>query len=226
MKYFNIYKSKIFNNSFGNNTFNNPSSSLYGKPSNNSSLPPLNKLTILSMLCAVYIVLGFISIPLGAIKLTIEGLPIFIAGFLYGPKEGVIVGFVGPFIYQILNYGFTPTTILWIFPHTITGLFAGCFKYGNYALEVLTEKKENVEKYIRDHYQIEICIFICLVNTLSTLINSVALYTDSNIFGYYNEVLITGTLFFKIVIGIIKGIVYGIVIPKILVELNKVIKNN
>lgn len=222
MKYFNIYKSKIFNNSFSNNIFNNSSSSFYGKSFNKSS-PPLNKLTILAMLCSIYIVLGFISIPLGGIKLTIEGLPIFIAGFLYGPREGVIVGFIGPFIYQMLNYGFTPTTILWILPHIATGLLAGCFKYGNYALEVLTEKKKNVEKYVRNYYQTEICIYICLVNILSTLINSVALYADSKMFGYYNEILITGTLGIKIAIGIIKGIVYGLIIPDIIKRLRRVL---
>lgn len=209
------------------NATNNIMNSLYDSPNKNNSNKFNNtKLTILAMFCAMYIVLGFVSIPLGAIKLTIEGFPIFLAGFLYGPREGIIVGIVGPFIYQVLNYGFTPTTVLWILPHAVTGLFAGCFKWGNYALDVLTENVNKVEKYIKNHYQIEICMFICLVNILSTLINSVALYADSKMFGYYNESLITGTLFIKIIIGIIKGVVYGIVSPKILVELNKFIKNN
>lgn len=205
----------------------NTINSLYGSPNKfNKNNNYNSKLTILAMFCSLYIVLGFISISLGSIKLTIEGFPILVAGFLYGPREGITVGFIGPFIYQVLNYGITPTTILWILPHTITGLFAGCFKWGNYSLEVLTEKKENVKKYIRNHYQIEICIFICLVNILSTLINSAALYADGKMFGYYNETVITGTLFFKIVIGIIKGIVYGLVIPKILIELDKFGKNS
>lgn len=184
-------------------------------PSNNKF--NLNKLCLAAVLSALYICLGFFSIPLGNLKITVEGFPIILAGFILGPSYGIMVGFTGPFLYQIMNYGITPTTLLWILPHMITGLFCGAFSIFNESLEIIvdghcSEKEHN--KAILD-----LVCFLIVICWLSTFFNSVAIYFDSKMFGYYQEGMIKATIAIKLIIGFIKGIIYSVAFTSIFKKL-------
>ncbi|MBR6977567.1 MAG: ECF transporter S component, partial [Lachnospiraceae bacterium] len=67
---------------------------------------------LLAALCAV---LGSVAaIDIGIAKLTFENVPVVIAGLLFGPVDGMLVGFVGIFLSQVIRYGIDASTMLWV----------------------------------------------------------------------------------------------------------------
>ena len=170
------------------------------------------RLTTDAMLIAIYSVLSILTpIKIVNFKFTFEAFPILVASLLLGPVDGLIVGGVGSFIYQILfsGYGITATTLLWVLPHGISGLVVGY--YGKKNNNKLDFKK---------------IIFISILSSfIVTSLNLIALYIDSKIYAYYSKTLIFGNLIFKILAGIILAIIYSLVLPKLLSFLKKKTKN-
>ena len=166
------------------------------------------RLASLAMFIAIYCVLSILTpIKLVNFKFTFEAFPILVASLFLGPIDGLIVGGIGSFIYQLLfsGYGITATTILWILPHAISGLVVGIYaKSKNFNL----------------NYK-QIC-FICIVSALLvTAFNSLALYVDSKLYGYYSYTLVFGSITIKVITGIILSIVYCGVLPKLISFLKK-----
>ena len=85
----------------------------------------MKKLTINAVMIAMCAVLGYTSLDFGSLKITFESLPILLSAFLFGPVDGMIVGGMGTFIYQMLRYGFSATTLIWMLPYVVCGLMAG-----------------------------------------------------------------------------------------------------
>ncbi|MBR5339416.1 MAG: ECF transporter S component [Lachnospiraceae bacterium] len=78
---------------------------------------------LLAALCAV---LGSVAaIDIGIAKLTFENVPVVIAGLLFGPVDGMLVGFVGIFLSQVIRYGIDASTMLWVAPYVLSGLVVG-----------------------------------------------------------------------------------------------------
>ena len=162
----------------------------------------------ISMLVALYLVLAVLTpVKVLNFKFTFEAFPILIGGFLFGAKEGFLIGSLGSFLYQILlsSYGLTPTTLLWILPHSVSGLLVG------YLSEKLNFNLNNKS--------------IFLISTASailvTCLNTLALYIDSKIFGYYSFALVFSTIGFKFIAGIILAVLFTSIIPLILRRLKK-----
>lgn len=162
-----------------------------------------------SILIAIYCVLSILTpIKIINFKLTFEALPILVGGLLLGPINGLIIGGIGSLIYQIFlsGYGISVTTILWVLPHALSGLIVGLYA-----------KKLN---YNLSFKQIS---FISIISTLLvTSLNSLALYIDSLIYGYYYLGLILGGIFIKITIGILLAIIYSLIMPKLLTYIKKI----
>lgn len=90
------------------------------------------KVTVLDIcICALMIALHIVLESFGTIrignelKITFSTLPIVLAGMLCGPAEGLAVGLVGTFLSQLLTYGITVTTPIWILPGMLQGLASG-----------------------------------------------------------------------------------------------------
>ena len=82
-----------------------------------SSTMSTRKLVTIAMLTAVYVVLNFAgTVRLGWINISVASLPVIVGAMLYGPLGGLLVGLLGAFMGQLLTYGVTATTILWILP--------------------------------------------------------------------------------------------------------------
>lgn len=166
------------------------------------------RLTSDAMLIAIYSVLSILTpIKIENFKFTFEAFPILVASLLLGPVDGLIVGGVGSLVYQLLfsGYGLTATTLLWVLPHAISGLVVGL--YASY------------KKYELKHIEIG---FISIVSAIIvTALNCLALYADSNMYGYYSPVLVFGNIALKILTGIILAIIYSSVLPKLLSFLKK-----
>ena len=165
------------------------------------------RLASLAMMIAVNVVLSIIApIKLLNFKITFEAFPILLSGIIGGPIDGLIVGTLGSFIYQLLfsGYGLTITTPLWILPHAISGLIVGLYSKRNfYTL--------NKSQYIG----------ICIVSSLTvTFLNTIAIYIDAKIFEYYTFSYVFGSIFIKIIAGIILSILYSLLIPQIIKRIN------
>ncbi len=160
------------------------------------------------MLIAVYCVLSILTpVKIANFKFTFEAFPILVAALFSGPIDGLIVGGIGSFIYQLFfsGYGITATTPLWILPHALSGLFVGFYaRSKNYKLE---------RKQI---------IMISIASALLvTALNLLALYVDSKLYSYYSFALVFGNLLLKIAAGIILAVIYSSILPKLLAYLKK-----
>lgn len=88
------------------------------KTNHSQKVRQLSMNAIMAAMCAV---LGYLSLDLGNLKVTFESLPILVSALLFGPADGMIVGGIGTLIYQLLRYGVSITTPLWMLPYIVCG---------------------------------------------------------------------------------------------------------
>jgi len=165
------------------------------------------RLAIDGMLCAMCAVLGYIAIDATAFKVTFETVPILLAALMFGPVDGLAVGGIGTLIYQLLKYGVSATTVLWILPYVLMGLLLGLYS----------------KKYNYKNTNKQILVAVILAELLVTVLNTGVMYIDAVMYSYYFKGFITGSLALRLVICIAKAIVFGIVIPKITTAVKKAI---
>ncbi len=156
-----------------------------------------------AILAALFIVLDLISIKMGPIKITFGGLPIILASIMYGPIDGMAVGFVGSFIPQLITYGFGPTTLLWVLPAVIRGLLMGL---------LFKAFKKSLKPTILG---IEIIISSLVVTVLNTIVSII----DGIVWGYPYE-LALGVTVFRFVSSIITAILYTVLATVIIKAMN------
>lgn len=161
------------------------------------------RLVIDAMLAALCFVLSLISIDLGSMKITLVGLPVIVCGLLYGPVDGFIVGLLGCFLEQMLKYGFTATTVLWIIPAGMRGLMMGI-----YSLKCR-------QNFTRRGLAIMIVLSALAVTTLNTLV----WYIDSLIYHYYSFETVFGSALIRYATGIVTAVVFSIITPFIISRL-------
>lgn len=150
-----------------------------------------------AMLCAMCAVLGYLAIDLTTVKITFESLPIFLAAIMFGPVDGLAVGAVGTLIYQLLRYGFSATTLLWMFPYMLLGVLIGLFaKYNGYRPG-----------------RIPTLVAVTFGELLVTALNTGVIYADSKIYGYYYPMIILGSLAVRLIISLVKGVLFGAALP-------------
>ena len=170
------------------------------------------KISICAVLSAMYVGLDLLAVSLsapfgGTLKISVSGLPVIIAAILFGPLWGGAVGFVGAFIGQMLSYGFTATTILWVMPATLRGIAMGL-------LFILFKK--SLQPYI-------LVIETVLSALLVTAINTLVMYIDAKIYKY--PVTLLGiALVNRILAGIITAIVFAVIVPPIIKLVKKAIR--
>ena len=150
-----------------------------------------------AMLSAMCAVLGYLAIDTGSIKITFESLPVLLGALMFGPLDGMLIGGIGTLIYQLLRYGVSVTTPLWILPYVLAGLLCG------YAAKR--------RAFSLTRLQTMALVVIC--ELMITLLNTGTLYLDSRIFGYYFPGFITGSLLLRLVVCIVKAVVFGAILP-------------
>lgn len=160
----------------------------------------IHQLVIDAMLCAVCAVLGYLAIDLMSIKVTFESLPILIAALLFGYIDGAAVGAIGTLIYQLIRYGFTATTFLWMFPYIICGLIVGIYA-----------KKKSFKLT-----PVRLGAVVVISELIVTLLNTIVIYIDSKVYGWYYPTLITGSLVIRLVICVVKAIAYSALLVPLL----------
>ena len=159
----------------------------------------IKTLSMNAMMAAMCAVLGYLSLDLGNLKVTFESLPILVSALLFGPLDGMVVGGIGTLIYQLLRYGLSITTPLWMLPYVVCGLLVGWY----------------AKKYSFTLSGRQVMVLVILNELLITALNTGVLYVDSKIYGYYSAAFIFGSLLPRIVICIVKAAAFGLVLPGI-----------
>lgn len=165
------------------------------------------RIAIDGMLAAMCAVLGYIAIDMQVIKITFESLPVILGALMFGPLDGLAVGGIGTLIYQLLKYGVSATTLLWILPYCVLGVVLGLYA-----------KKHNFKNTPK-----QILIAVVIEELVVTIMNSGVIYLDSVIYHYYFPGIVTGNLLIRLGICIVKGIVFGLVVPKLTTAVKRAI---
>lgn len=155
------------------------------------------QLTIDSMLCAVCAVLGYLALDFLNIKITFESLPILLGALLFGPVDGMLIGGIGTLVYQLLRYGVSATTLLWIVPYVVCGLLAGAWaKWKNFDLD-----------------RLQTVVLVVVAELAVTVLNTIPIYVDSKLYGYYYPGIVLGVLALRLVICVVKAAAFGLILP-------------
>ena len=152
---------------------------------------------VLAAMCAI---LGAVSLDFGNLKISFESLPVLMAALMFGPWDGLAVGGIGTLIYQLLRYGVSVTTVLWILPYALCGLMAGYYA-----------KRVGFDLTNR---QITAAVFVSCA--LIFLLNTAVMYIDSKVYGYYSFAYIFGTILPRIAVFLIKSAGFSLVLPELI----------
>ena len=164
------------------------------------------RIAIDGIMAALYVVLGYLSIDLGMMKISFEEFPVILVGLVMGPVDGMIVGGLGTFIFQIIRYGFSATTVLWMLPYIICGLVCGLFAV----------------KYHYYNTNRQLWAIIIIAGILTFAFNTLAIYVDSKVYGYYTPAYVWGALGFRLIIMAAKIVVFGLLAMPILKAMAKI----
>lgn len=172
------------------------------------------QIAVCAILIAIYFPLSALSPEFSGIQITFDSLPVTIGAMLGGPLEGFLVGLLGELLAQIVRYGLSVTTVLWILPRALRGLIIGlgC---------VLFKKKMSVSAFAQGRPSI-VYFIVCIVAAIFTSLgNTLAYYVDSIVFGYYNFALIFGVAGIRLISNVISSVLMAIVTVPVLLGLRK-----
>ena len=161
-----------------------------------------------AMLIAMYVVLSLVAtINLGNMKFTLDSLPIIVGAALFGPVDGMLIGLCGSFVNQLITWGLTPTTVLWIIPAGVRGLLIGLYaKHHNFDMSFKQTQ------------------FITISSALVvTAVNTLMMYIDSKIYGYYSVAYVFGGIVPRIIAGVIIAFIFGAILPHIIRPLRRIV---
>lgn len=155
----------------------------------------VRRIALDAVLTALFFALSMLSVEIAGVKLTFVALTILLAALLFGPVDAFLVGFLGAFLEQLLKYGLTPTTLLWVLPEALRGLLFGlCVRLlaRHFSYErMLVQKKPYV------CYGASI-----LTGMLVSVMNTLVFYLDAKLYGYYTYALVFGVFWYRLLLSI------------------------
>lgn len=174
----------------------------------------VRRIAIDAVLIAMFFGLSLLSVQLGGIKITFASLPTIICAMLFGPIDGFLVGFLGAFLEQMLKFGFTATTMLWILPPAIRGLFIGL-------CAVLLRKHMSVDSILQTKRPYVYFIFCILSGIIVSTLNTLVFYVDAKIYHYYEYHMIFGVFWIRIASGIVSSLLMALVALPVVAALKR-----
>ncbi len=172
------------------------------------------RLVIDALLIALFFVLSMLAVEIMGVKITFVSLPTVVCAMLYGPVDACIVGLLGAFLEQMLKYGFTATTLLWILPAAIRGLIVG--------LGVMLFRKQMSTDAIASSKKPFVYYAVCIVAGLVTsCANTLVYYLDSVINYYYSYALIFGVFWTRLATGALSSFLTATVALPVVLALRK-----
>lgn len=159
----------------------------------------VQRLAIDAVLIAMYFGLSLLSVEIGGIKITFASLPTIICAMLFGPIDGFLVGFLGAFLEQMLKFGFTATTLLWVLPPAIRGLFIGI-------CALLLRRHMSADTILQNKRPF-VYFAVCIISgIIVSSLNTLVFYVDAKMFHYYEYHMIFGVFWIRIASGILSSL--------------------
>lgn len=161
---------------------------------------PVHRICLIGMLSALYLALNLVGFRAWSFHVTFASLPVIVGSLLFGPIEGMLIALIGEFFNQLLSYGVSVTMVLWLIPPAVRGLVVG-------SAALLAEKKD---RRLEDRYGL--CYAVCVAAALcTTAVNTLVMYLDSVIMGYYSFAYVFGSAVIRIGSGILTAVVVATV---------------
>jgi len=157
-----------------------------------------------ALLAAMYVPLSlYVAVQMGNVRISFGSLPVVIAALLFGPLDAAAAALVGEFFKQLLTYGVTYTTALYLIPPALRGLVIG-------GMAVLVRQKGG-----RLEERRWLCYGVCVVAAVCTTIgNTLVNWLDSVLMNYYFPGLILGDLAYRLIVGMANAVIIAsIAIP-------------
>lgn len=153
-----------------------------------------------AVMAALYLPLARMAIEIGTLKLSFGSLPVTVLAMLTGPMEAVAAAAIGEFLKQMLSYGFTATTLLWVIPPALRGLLIG----------LAASRLARTGRHLEDR-SVLCCGVGVAAALVTTLVNTLILWADSVLYGYYFPGYVLGNLALRLVVGVITAVLVAIV---------------
>lgn len=153
-----------------------------------------------AVMAALYLPLARMAIEIGTVKLSFGSLPATVLALAAGPGEAAAAAAIGEFLKQMLSYGFTATTLLWLIPPALRGALIG--------FAALTARRNGWCLEDRPVAYFAVSVASALV---VTLVNTLVLWLDSVLYGYYFPGYILGALAARLVVGVVTAVLVGLV---------------
>ena len=168
---------------------------------------PVRRLVLNAVLIALYVLLGFLKIPIGNIlRINLASFAVVVCAIAFSPIDGLIVGFMGEFLSQILGpYGMTPTTALWAMPEAARGLLLGAI------MMIFVKKQLTASVILKSKAMVWFLLANIITGVVASLLNTFALYVDSKMFGYYNHYMVFGILLIRLTLAVVMSGAFGYV---------------
>ena len=165
----------------------------------------VKRLVLNAVLIALYVLLGYLKIPIGnMLRINLASFAVVVCAVAFSPVDGLIVGFMGEFLSQILGpYGMTPTTALWALPEAARGLLLGVF------MLFFVKKQLDASRLLKSGSITWYLIVNIFVGIIASLLNTFALYVDSKMFGYYSYEMVFGVLLIRLALAIVMSGGFG-----------------
>ena len=175
---------------------------------------PVRRIAVDAVLIAMYFGLSLLSVEMGGIKLTFASLPTLICAMLFGPIDGFLVGFLGAFMEQMIRYGFTATTVLWVLPPAIRGLFVG-------VCVLLLKKQMSVDAILSTKRPYVYFAVTLISGVLVSTLNTLVYYVDAKLYHYYEYHLIFGMFWVRIASGLLSTLLMAVVALPVVAALQR-----
>lgn len=178
---------------------------------------PARRLAINAVLIAIYVVLRYFSIPFGEFfRFTLAPFSVILCALLFGPVDGLLVGFLGEFLSQVLGpYGLTQTTLLWCIGETVRGGTLGLCAWLFLKKWLLAEDRPTAK------HLVVLLVCCALTGVLAALGQTFALYVDSKLMGYYTDMMVFGVLVWRILVYVVVAGLLGYLCLPIITALQK-----
>lgn len=165
----------------------------------------VKRLVLNAVLIALYVLLGFLKIPIGnMLRINLASFAVVVCAVAFSPVDGLIVGFMGEFLSQLLGpYGLTPTTVLWALPEAVRGLLLGVFMLS------FVKKQLDATRLLKSKSIVWYLLACIVAGVVASLLNTFALYVDSKMFGYYNYYMVFGVLLVRLGLAVVMSGGFG-----------------
>ena len=158
------------------------------------------RICYIALLAAMYYVLNLLEIRTpGNLHVTLDALPLMVSALLLGPVDAGLVAFFGELLNQVVGpYGITATTLLWVLPPVIYGLIIG----------VVAKRQSGKPMETRVVFCYVVCILAAVVRSAG---NTLVIWADSVIYGYYSFAIVFGAAAIRFVAGIVAAVLVATV---------------